>query len=185
MVDRDLNVFEGKRVLHFAPERAIRDYISSRAPDNYVTVDLYAEAVDCKENVENLALSDGSFDVVIASHLLEHVDDRKALAEIHRVLSDGGCAVLMFPIIEAWDSTYENEAAHTPRDRELHFGQNDHVRYYGRDVRERIARAGFFLKEYTAVEPAVRKHALVRGEKVFLATRSLIRPDDGLGNDCG
>jgi len=103
---------------------------------------------------------------VVASHLLEHVDDQEALTEVHRSLADGGCAVFMFPIIEAWDSTYENEAVHTARDRELHFGQNDHVTYCSHDVRERIAKAGFFLKEYTAVEPAVQKHGLVRGESI-------------------
>ena len=41
---------------------------------------------------------DGSFDVVLCNHVLEHVPDyRKALSEIHRVLRPDGWAVLQTP----------------------------------------------------------------------------------------
>ncbi len=44
---------------------------------------------------------DGSVDVVVCSHLIEHVqDDRRLLAEIGRVLKTGGLLMLMIPINE-------------------------------------------------------------------------------------
>jgi SAM-dependent methyltransferase len=43
-------------------------------------------------DVEDLPFPDGSFDTVLANHMLYHVPDRpKAFAEIRRVLAAGGC----------------------------------------------------------------------------------------------
>ena len=55
--------------------------------------------VDMKADITNLPLPDNSYDVVFASHVLEHVpDDRKAVSEIHRILRPGGIAILPVPI---------------------------------------------------------------------------------------
>jgi hypothetical protein len=79
----------------------------------------------------------------------------------------------MFPIIEGWENTYENSSITKPAERSLHFGQEDHVRYFGRDVRKRIRDAGFTIEEYTAIEPQVTRFGLMRGEKVFVCRISL------------
>jgi predicted SAM-dependent methyltransferase len=84
---------------------------------------------------------------VICNHVLEHVDDRKALTEIMRILAPGGMLVASVPIIEGWDTTYEDVAIKDPEDRALHFGQSDHVRWYGRDFRDRLKAAGFEISE--------------------------------------
>ncbi len=78
---------------------------------------------------------------------------------------------LMTPVVEGWAETYENPAITTPKLRRLHFGQHDHVRYYGRDVRDRIRAPGFALTEVTAVEPDVLTYGLNRGETLFIATK--------------
>jgi SAM-dependent methyltransferase len=50
------------------------------------------------ENVLDLRFPDHSFDVVIASEILEHIrDDRRAMAEITRVLRPGGLAAVTVP----------------------------------------------------------------------------------------
>src|SRR3546814_12643209 len=103
----------------------------------------------CRVNIEAMNLDDESFDVIICSHVLEHVDHRKALREMYRVLSPGGFAVLMFPIIEAWTETYEDPRYQgTPEDRIAHYAQDDHITYFGRDVRDHIRAAGFGLDEF-------------------------------------
>jgi ubiquinone/menaquinone biosynthesis C-methylase UbiE len=112
-----------------------------------------------------------SLDCVVCSHVLEHVDDNKALKEIYRVLKPGGVALIMLPIIEGWHQTYENAEVTTPKARQLHYGQSDHLRYYGADVRDRIRAAGFVLDEFTAEGPTVPTYALQRGEKLFIARR--------------
>jgi len=48
----------------------------------------------------------------------------------------------MVPIEEGWEVTYENPKVVSPRQRLLHFGQEDHVRFYGRDIRNRLTAAG-------------------------------------------
>jgi SAM-dependent methyltransferase len=158
----------GAEVLHFAPEPALAVHVRSRV-GRYVTADISGIGVDRQENIEALSLPDASFDIVIASHVLEHVDDRRALGEVKRILRPSGVLVCMVPIVEGWDSTYENAGVVTPAGRELHFGQIDHLRYYGRDFRGRLRAAGFSLDEFTADGSLSPRYALMRGEKVFVA----------------
>lgn len=160
----------GPAMLHFAPEPGLAALFKTRV-EQYQSADLDPDAGDIVLNIESIELPAESVDAVLASHVLEHVNDAKALVEINRILTPGGKAILMFPIIEGWDHTYENPDIKTPSGRAEHFGQVDHVRYYGRDVRNRITGAGFALSEFTAEEPYVSRHGLVRGEKIFVATK--------------
>jgi len=88
-------------------------------------------------------LPDECVDLVLCLHVLEHVDDdRRAMAEVHRILRPSGHFIVMVPIEEGWEVTYENPKVVSPRQRLLHFGQEDHVRFYGRDIRNRLTAAG-------------------------------------------
>jgi SAM-dependent methyltransferase len=116
---------------------------------------------------------DMQYDVIICSHVIEHVDDRAALNELYRVTKPGGRVLLMTPMVEGWEATFEDRSKATEQERWLYFGQGDHLRFYGSDFRHRIMAAGFELEEFTAVEPEVSKHGLVRGEKVFIARRPI------------
>lgn len=164
------HTIDGARVLHFAPEATLAQLFKPHAR-MYQSADLDPTVADTVVNIESMDLPDESFDLVICSHVLEHVNDEKALHEIHRILTPGGHAVLMFPIVEGWDHTYENPAHASPSERITYFGQADHVRMYGRDVRDRIIGAGFKLAEFTAEEPDVSRYGLVRGDKIFIAAK--------------
>lgn len=164
-------IFVSRRVLHIAPEAAIRRQIEPRA-GAYTAGDLIPRPGDAPIDIEKLSFDDSSFDLVICSHVLEFVDDRAALLEMHRVLAFGGLLILMIPIIEGWERTFEDATIKSPRDRLLHFGDIANLRLYGRDLRNRIRAAGFRLNEFTAEEPQVSKHGLLRGEKLFLCVRS-------------
>lgn len=171
--DAERNFFEGKEVLHFAPEGSIRELIQARRPQSYTTADLFADGVDRKENIEALTIEDRAYDVVVCLHVLEHVDDRAAISELYRVLRPGGLLIAMFPIVEGWDNTFEDSTKSSPADRLLYFGQHDHTRFFGRDARARLAAPGFNVEEYTAVEPNVSRYGLARGEKIFLCRRGM------------
>lgn len=160
----------GKDVLHFAPESVIKLTVK-RLAGTYRTADLHPQNADFALNIEDIALPDESVDFIICSHVLEHVDPDRALPQLKRILRPGGTLLLMFPIVEGWDDTYRNASIETPAERELHFGQYDHLQYYGRDIRKSITNVGFDLNEFTAVEPFVSKHGLSRGEKVFVCRR--------------
>lgn len=171
LANRDHDFFRDRDVLHFAPETSIRELILDHRPRSYTTADLFAPGVDLKEDIEALSLDDNSFDVVVCLHVLEHVNDHKAVSELYRVLKPGGVLLAMFPIVEGWDQTFEDPVRTTPEERLLYFGQHDHARFFGRDARSRLARPGFIIDEYTAVEPNVSRYGLTRGEKVFICSR--------------
>ncbi|MEA9568370.1 methyltransferase domain-containing protein [Polynucleobacter sp. AP-Nickl1-40-C4] len=157
-------------ILHFAPEKSLSEQFKKIYPE-YKTADLYANA-DLKLDLENLSLQSGSYNTIICNHVLEHVDDFKAMREMFRVLSDNGCLICSVPIIEGWETTYENKSITSEPERELHFDQRDHVRYYGRDFRDRLKEAGFHhIQEVTAYGDDVVKWGLIRGEKFFICKK--------------
>jgi len=172
LMDQQHDILRGVRsMLHFAPENVLQQQFARRFPD-YRAVDRYRADVDFSCDIEDTRLAADSVDAVFASHILEHVDDRKALAELHRILKPGGKLIVMVPIIEAWDQTYENPAIVTESDRDLHFGQYDHVRFYGRDFPRRIEAAGFRVVAYSATPLECVTYGLLRGEKLFVATKA-------------
>lgn len=169
-LDRHGRALSTARVLHFAPEKGLAKLLKGRV-GAYQSADITPGKAEIVRNIEAIEEPDASFDCVVCSHVLEHVDDKKALAEVYRVLKPGGVALIMLPVIEGWSKTYENKAVTTPEDRMRHYGQSDHVRYYGADVRDRIRAAGFKLSEFTAEGEDVLTYGLARGEKVFVATK--------------
>ena len=158
-------------LLHFAPEPMLRAILQGSVA-KYDTADLRAgHGITHAVNIEATGLPAHSYDRIICNHVLEHVDDAKALAEMLRLLRPGGQVLLTTPVIEGWPETYENAAITAPQDRVLHFGQHDHVRYFGRDLRDRIHAAGFHVAEVIASAPDILKYGLERGETLFIATR--------------
>ena len=154
-------------ILHFAAEPILEKQFRILFED-YITADLYKNA-DKNVNIECIDMKEASVKTVICNHVLEHVNDKKALSEIFRVLTDDGMLICSVPLVEGWDKTYENEYIKNKSERELHFGQHDHVRYYGRDFRERLKAAGFKrVVEHTAEGSEVLQYALLRGEKIFI-----------------
>ena len=158
------------RLLHFAPEtpvtRGLKPLVGS-----YVTADLFAAGVDLTLNIEKIDQPDESWDVIVCSHVLEHVDHVKALAELRRILVPGGVLLAMFPVVEAWKQHYENPQVDGPRDRGLHFGKENHLRRFGGSVRNDFLAAGFEVEDFSPVGPEIVKYGLIPGEVLFIATR--------------
>jgi SAM-dependent methyltransferase len=160
----------GKRVLHFSPEDILGRFLGEAA--DYKTADPTMAGVDLRLDITCIDLPDASVDAILCNHVLEHVeDDKSAFAELYRVLAPGGVAIITIPVIEGWETTYEDPAIDTPELRELHFGRHDHVRYYGRDVRARIRAAGFELEIFQPSPADCVTYAIHRGHSVFLAQK--------------
>lgn len=86
-------------MLHFAPETFFREMFSERF-GKYETADLFMKGVNHKADLISLPFPDESYDVVYASHVLEHIkDDKKAIQEINRVLKPNGVAILPVPVV--------------------------------------------------------------------------------------
>ena len=119
-----------------------------------------------------MALDDEArFDIIYASHVMEHVpDDAQVLRNIARALKPGGEAWLIVPL---WSkSTEDGPADLSPREREHRFGQWDHVRQYGRDLADRIRAAGLSvdLIDSSGI-PAELVHRMALGDTLFRAKR--------------
>lgn len=142
------------RILHFAPEgrvqQEIRKYIGLKGA--YISGDIVPGRADEVVDITNIKYADESFDIVIASMVMEHiVDEAKALEEIMRVLAEGGQAVLTVPVAIDIENTQEDESIITEEDRRKYYGQEDHVRLYGRDIEKRW---GAYCRNITAYKPS-------------------------------
>jgi SAM-dependent methyltransferase len=163
-----------KRVLHVAPEPQLGSLLQRLPGVDYLSIDLAEGAAMARMDVTDLALVDDSFDVIICSHVLEHVpDDRRAMRELFRVLRPGGWAILQVPIVG--DRTYEDWSVTMPEDRERVFGQRDHVRIYGRDYVNRLVETGFDVCEDSLPEQgdprAARYYGLCPDEPIHFCRK--------------
>jgi SAM-dependent methyltransferase len=161
----------GTRLLHFAPEDNVRQHVEARA-GVYRTADLYARGVDLRLNIEAIDQPDASWDLIICSHVLEHVDHHKALRELYRILVPGGILLALFPIVEAWPLDYEAPQIQSPRDRSLHFGKENHRRRFGASIRGEFVQAGFALEAFSPMGPEVVRYGLIPGETLFIGRKS-------------
>lgn len=131
------------KVLHFAPEDQFQKLLKAAPNVDYTSADLDMPTAMIQMDITNITFPDDTFDVILCNHVLEHVpDDAKAMSELYRVLKPGGWAILQTPISKA-DETFEDLSVTDPKQREKLFGQNDHVRTYGLDKKDRLATAGF------------------------------------------
>jgi SAM-dependent methyltransferase len=134
------------RLLHFAPEPCLRRHFRSAPGIDYVGADLESPLADLRVDITAIPFEDASFDAVICSHVLEHVpDDRTAMRELERVLKPGGWAILQVPLDQEQEVTLEDPDVKEPAERLRLYGQEDHVRLYGRDYAARLVDAGFEL----------------------------------------
>ena len=145
-------IVRGKKVLHFAPESKFSKHIQMAEPKLYIQADLYPISKDvlCVD-LMSTTFEDATFNLVIANHVLEHVSNvSTALNEIHRILTVNGFALLQVPYSTVLTKTFEDEGIVTPEARLQAYGQEDHVRLFGRDIIHFIESFGF--------EAKVRRH---------------------------
>jgi hypothetical protein len=136
-----------RSLLHFAPEWALRHRLRQLGGLRYVTADLHDEDVDLRLDLTALDLPDASFDAVLCSHVLEHIeDDAAAMRELARVTAPGGWCLVMVPLDLTRRRTYEDPAITAPEERVRAFLQHDHVRLYAPDIGDRLRAAGFAVE---------------------------------------
>jgi SAM-dependent methyltransferase len=147
-------------------------------PARYLRLDFDPSAdnrtVDVRASMTELPLAAGSVDLALCYHVLEHIpDDAAAMAELARVLSDGGLALVQVP----WrpDRLTDEDPSAGEAERLARFGQADHVRWYGADFEARLHRAGLTWLRVTPLEvlgpDAVEAFRLSPHEAVWLVRR--------------
>jgi SAM-dependent methyltransferase len=164
------NRLVGKRILHFAPEEALRQAL--RDNPRYETADLVQRGVTHQVDITQLPMASETYDVVIANHVLEHVDDDgQAMRELFRVLLPGGIALLTTPINPTRQETYEDAGITDPVERRAHFNAPDHRRFYGLDFADRLKDAGFSVETFRMTPAEEVTFGLLPMEWLYVATR--------------
>ncbi len=169
---------DGKKILHFSPEKHLFRFINKTAhvttvditPGFYRNIDnsiRYADAT-------NLPFAAGSFDILIANHILEHIpEDIKAMKEMFRVLDANGLAILQVPYSETLPAILEDPNINDPARQAALYGQKDHVRIYTKaGYIQCLRQAGFHVNILTPeVLAPFRIHAIQENESVFLCSK--------------
>ncbi|MCV9387564.1 class I SAM-dependent methyltransferase [Reichenbachiella ulvae] len=167
-----------KDILHIAPEICFIKRFEAIHGDRYITADLESPLAKVKMDIHHMPFEDASFDVTFCNHVMEHVaDDIQSMKEIHRVLRPGGWAIIQIPFFPpVAETTYEDDSITNPKEREKIFGQDDHVRLYGKDYPERLRTAGFEVVEDDFVQTLSpeqqNRYALPKDEVIYLCRKN-------------
>ncbi len=169
--------FEKKHhFLHVAPELCFIKRFEKIHGDNYITADIESPLAKVKMDVHDIPFPDNTFDIVFCNHVLEHVDsDVNVLKEFYRVMKPGAWAIFQSPIDHNLETTKEDPTITDPKEREKEFGQDDHVRMYGKDYNKRLELGGFKVNavDMRAVlgEEKFNRFTLPMNEKVYLCVK--------------
>ncbi|MEQ8363466.1 MAG: methyltransferase domain-containing protein [Cyclobacteriaceae bacterium] len=163
-------------VLHIAPEACFMQRFEKQHGEGYITADLESPLAKVKMDIHEMPFDNNHFDVVLCNHVLEHVaDDIKAMREIHRVLKPGGWALVQVPFFSPVpEVTFEDNSITDPKEREKRFGQDDHVRKFGKDYADRINMSGLKSEANTfaASLPTEQTHRYgIEGKEVLYLGR--------------
>lgn len=174
---RKLDPTRRYRLIEFAPSGGLQARLRNYPFIAHRGADLYRKSVDDRIDITDMrAYAAGSVDIFLCSHILEHVrEDRKAMAELHRVLKPGGFGIVMVPLIIGLDETQEDPANSTPELQWKYYGQDDHVRQYGkRDLIERLKAAGFIVEALGSSHfgaDVFRRHGIAENSVLYVVRK--------------
>lgn len=164
-------------VLHIAPEHCFMRRFEKQHGDKYITADIESPLAKVKMDIHQIPFPENHFDVVLCNHVLEHVNnDIQAMSEIGRVLRPGGWAILQVPFFAPIpEVTFEDSSITDSREREKIFGQDDHVRLFGKDYSKRIEKSGLKAQEEKFSsgfsEEEAEHFGISRGEIIYKAIK--------------
>lgn len=165
-----------QKLLHIAPELCFMDIFERMENLEYTTGDIESPLAKVKMDVHEIPFDEGTFDVVFCNHVMEHVEnDIKSMSEIHRVLKPRGWAIIQSPVYMELDHTLEDPSITDPLEREKNYGQNDHMRKYGKDYGERLRKAGFKVSEDNYLDELSddkrKRYALPKKEVIYFCEK--------------
>ncbi len=161
-----------QKILDFSPSRSIYRLLK-KSDNNYISSDLSGNFIsDVTYNIKDIDSANENFNLIICYHILEHIDDdRKAMSELWRVLKKGGCCIIQTPFKDG--EIYEDKTITTPNQREIHFGQSDHVRIYSiNGLVSRLENIGFKVEIRNFIEEFDNINGFNEKETVILCYKS-------------
>jgi len=170
------NAGKNQCILHIAPEKILSRLLLDFCFNKYVCGDLFTEGYQYPAHVQNINVlnipyDDNTFDLIICNHVLEHIPtDLEAMKELQRVLKIGGQAILQVPISKNSAQTFEDFSVTDQKQREIVFGQFDHIRIYGQDYVNRLEESGFKVTRIN-ISNEYMKYGLNIDEDIFICEK--------------
>ena len=177
-IKQKTNLFDPprKKMLHTAPELILTEKFANSRYVDYLSSDIDPGRIGAMAKIDltDIAFGTDTFDVIVSSHVLEHIEnDRKALSELYRVLKPGGWAIIQVPIIA--EKTFTNPSAQTEEEKFRAYGKEDHVRGYGKDYKQLLESVGFkvkvddFVKSFSPEK--IEYFGLIPDEEIYFCTK--------------
>lgn len=168
------------KLLHFAPEKFVTKLLVSLPNIEYTSADINPDKAMVQTDITNIKFEDNRFDVILCLHVLEHIiDDKKAIGELFRVLKPNGYAIVQVPNDHYREITYEDKNITSPEEREKTFGQKDHVRLYGMDIKDRLEQIGFDVRVDNYAQELgtdmIKRYGLLSEENLYFCRKHIVK----------
>lgn len=156
------------RLLEIGPAKYTSEYFKTLDNIDYVSSDLFKGFSDLKMDVTNLEFDEEEFDLVICSHVLEHVEKYgQALEEIYRVLKLDGFGIIMVPL--------DLNLTETKKTGSQVFLEYGHRWNFGQDFLRALKSVGFAVEQINYCsylpEKEIKKYGLI-GEIIYQVARA-------------
>jgi len=135
-----LKIRRESKILHLAPEQGLYKALSKCVnKHNYIVADINPKQYKFAEKCVSIDLCDldrepsFQYDLILHSHVLEHTPCNIAytLFHLHRMLKKDGLHICVIPFMGGkYDECFQDLS---DEERARRFGQNDHVRRFGRE----------------------------------------------------
>jgi ubiquinone/menaquinone biosynthesis C-methylase UbiE len=158
------------KILDFSPSRSI--YRLLKDNPNYISSDLSGDFLArVSYDITKINADNESFNLIICYHVLEHIEnDIKAMEELFRVIKKGGYCLIQTPYKKG--KIYEDASIISPEQREIHFGQFDHVRIYSIEgLKDRLENVGFKVNPKHFTSDFENLHGFIIDETVFICEK--------------
>ncbi len=165
------------KMLHFAPEHCFYKTFKLQPNLSYISADLDSPRAMVKVDITRIPYADDHFDIVISSHVLEHIpDDIKAMKELYRVANNRVESIHLAPIDYTRDKTFEDVSIDTPEKKQQYYGHHDHKRIYGKDYAERLRSVGFIVEVFEPLDylsaAEMMRYGVDITEKIYCCTKT-------------
>lgn len=186
VIEHETNILSKPcRVLHIAPEPSIYRLIRLNSHCDYYTGDIGLGRAMHQVDLTHIQFCDHFFDYIIANHVFEHIlDEGRMFLEIKRVLKPEGKLICSFPVCMDMD-TYDNPKLSSKSERLKYYGQEDHVRLYGRDFKKHIEQYGFQVEVKSPISKLgmdkIETYGLIGDDIILICGK--YRTGEGYGSD--
>lgn len=165
-------------ILEIGPTRSLKNAFKKIPKIHYIGTDLVSKRADVLADINNLPFVDDFFDLIICYHVLEHLSDPiAAINELCRVIKPDGKAFFQVPLDIDREVTVSVPSSRTS-EREILFGQKDHLRIFGRDFPSFLLKGGFYPQRIDYVSCFSLEDRILMGLKLGYQTG----PKDSLYN---